>query len=107
MQYGALPLKSVDPVQPIVILGGFLIAAEAYKPMAASLKLQGVSNVLVVPMTRLDWLLTTERFGWRRVLDCVDAMVTSSTPVTQWKSHVDRPQFRWSDAASISQQSSF
>ena len=67
MQYGALPLKSVDPVQPIVILGGFLIAAEAYKPMAAWLKLQGVSDVLVVPMTRLDWLLTTRRFGWRRV----------------------------------------
>ena len=75
MQYGALPLKSVDPVQPIVILGGFLIAAEAYKPMAAWLKLQGVSDVLVVPMTRLDWLLTTRRFGWRRVLDRVDAMV--------------------------------
>ena len=34
MEYGALPLKSVDPLQPIVILGGFLIAAEAYKPMA-------------------------------------------------------------------------
>ena len=75
MQYGALPLKSVDPVQPIVILGGFLIAAEAYKPMAAWLKLQGVSDVLVVPMTRLDWLLTTGRFGWRRVLDRVDSMV--------------------------------
>ncbi|MDB4677912.1 esterase [Synechococcus sp. AH-551-A21] len=68
-------MKSVDPLQPIVILGGFLIAAEAYKPMAAWLKLQGVSDVLVVPMTRLDWLMTTRRFGWRRVLDRVDAMV--------------------------------
>ena len=75
MEYGALPLKSVDPLQPIVILGGFLIAAEAYKPMAAWLKLQGVSDVLVVPMTRWDWLLTTRRLGWRRVLDRVDAMV--------------------------------
>ena len=75
MQYGEFPLKSVDPLQPIVILGGFLIAAEAYKPMAAWLKLQGVSDVLVVPMTRWDWLLTTRRFGWRRVLDRVDAMV--------------------------------
>jgi hypothetical protein len=26
-------------------------------------------------MTRLDWLLTTRRFGWGRVLDRVDAMV--------------------------------
>ena len=75
MQYGEFPLKSVDPLQPIVILGGFLIAAEAYKPMAAWLKLQGVSDVLVVPMTRWDWLLTTRRLGWRRVLDRVDAMV--------------------------------
>ena len=68
-------MKSVDPLQPVVMLGGFLIAAEAYKPMAAWLKQQGVSDVLVVPMTRLDWLLTTGRFGWRRVLDRVDAMV--------------------------------
>ena len=75
MEYGTLPLKSVDPLQPIVILGGFLIAAEAYKPMATWLKLQGVSDVLVVPMTRWDWLLTTRRLGWRRVLDRVDAMV--------------------------------
>ncbi len=68
-------MKTVDPQQPIVILGGFLITPEAYMPMAQWLKHQGIHDVLVVPMSRLDWLMTIWRFGWRRVLDRVDAMV--------------------------------
>ena len=72
---GMRAMTTVDPQQPIVILGGFLITAEAYAPMAMWLKLHGVRDVLVVPMTRLDWLLTIWGFGWRRVLDRVDDMV--------------------------------
>ena len=68
-------MNTVDPQQPVVILGGFLITAEAYAPMAAWLKHQGVREVLVVPMTRVDWLLTIWSFGWRRVLDRVDDRV--------------------------------
>ena len=68
-------MKTVDPQQPVVILGGFLITAEAYAPMAEWLKHQGVRDVLVVPMTRIDWLLTIWSFGWRRVLDRVDDLV--------------------------------
>jgi pimeloyl-ACP methyl ester carboxylesterase len=68
-------MRTVDPQQPVVILGGFLITAEAYEPMAEWLKHKGISNVLVVPMSRLDWLLTIWRFGWRRVLDRVDDIV--------------------------------
>ncbi len=68
-------MTTVDPQQPVLILGGFLISAEAYAEMAAWLQRQGVRAVLVVPMTRLDWLLTIWRFGWRRVLDRVDDMV--------------------------------
>ncbi|WP_041426951.1 alpha/beta fold hydrolase [Synechococcus sp. CC9311] len=68
-------MKNIDPQQPVVILGGFLITAEAYGPMAEWLKNQGVCDALVVPMTRLDWLLTIWKFGWRRVLDRVDDMV--------------------------------
>jgi pimeloyl-ACP methyl ester carboxylesterase len=68
-------MRTVDPQQPVVILGGFLITAEAYESMAESLKHKGICNVLVVPMSRLDWLLTIWRFGWRRVLDRVDDIV--------------------------------
>ena len=68
-------MTSVDSKQPVVILGGFLISEEAYEPMAQWLKDQGVRDVLVVPMSRLDWLLTIWGFGWRRVLDRVDVLV--------------------------------
>ena len=68
-------MTAIDPQQPVVILGGFLITEEAYGPMAQWLKHQGVRDVLVVPMSKLDWLLTIWGFGWRRVLDRVDAIV--------------------------------
>ena len=64
-------MASVDPHQPVVILGGFLITEEAYQPMADWLINQGVTDAKVVPVTRYDWLLTSWGFGWRRVLDRV------------------------------------
>lgn len=68
-------MTTVDPKQPVLVLGGFLITAEAYAPMTVWLKQQGVLEAQVVPVTRLEWLMTTWGFGWRRVLDRVDAMV--------------------------------
>ena len=68
-------MTTVDPSQPVLVLGGFLITEEAYAPMTAWLKQQGVLDAQVVPVTRLEWLMTTWGFGWRRVLDRVDAMV--------------------------------
>ena len=68
-------MRSVDPQQPVVILGGFLITEEAYQPMADWLTGQGVIDAEVVPVSRYDWLLTSWGFGWRRVLDRVDALV--------------------------------
>ena len=68
-------MASVDPRQPVVILGGFLITEEAYQPMADWLMEQGVQDAQVVPVSRYDWLLTSWGFGWRRVLDRVDALV--------------------------------
>lgn len=68
-------MTTVDPRQPVLVLGGFLITAEAYAPMTAWLKQQSVLDALVVPVTRFEWLTTTWGFGWRRVLDRVDAMV--------------------------------
>ena len=64
-------MASVDPDQPVVILGGFLITEEAYQPMADWLINQGVTDAKVVPVSRYDWLLTSRGFGWRRVLDRV------------------------------------
>jgi len=37
-------MASVDPHQPVVILGGFLITEEAYQPMADWLINQGVTD---------------------------------------------------------------
>ena len=68
-------MASVDPHQPVVILGGFLITEEAYQPMADWLIKQGVTDAKVVPVSRYDWLLTSWGFGWRRVLDRVDKYV--------------------------------
>lgn len=68
-------MASVDPNQPVVILGGFLITEEAYQPMAEWLMEQGVIEARVVPVSRFDWVLTSWGFGWRRVLDRVDTLV--------------------------------
>ena len=68
-------MTSVDPQQPVVILGGFLITAEAYAPMANWLMNQGVVDAEVVSVSRYEWLLTSWAFGWRRVLDRVDEVV--------------------------------
>ena len=68
-------MRPVDPHQPVVILGGFLITEEAYQPMAEAIRKSGAADVLVVPVSRLDWLLTSWGFGWRRVLDRVAAAV--------------------------------
>jgi hypothetical protein len=56
---------------PILVLGGFLIGAEAYGPLVASLELLSGGPVVLVPVSRLDWLLTLFPFGWARLLDRV------------------------------------
>ena len=62
-------------MQPVVILGGFLITDEAYGPMAQWLKAQGGIDVSVVHASRLDWLLTSSAWGWQRLLQRVDQSV--------------------------------
>jgi len=62
-------------MQPVVILGGFLITDEAYGPMADWLTQQGGLDVSVVHASRLDWLLTSSAWGWQRLLQRVDRMV--------------------------------
>ena len=62
-------------MQPVVILGGFLITEEAYGPMAQWLEAQGGIDVSVVHASRLDWLLTSSAWGWQRLLQRVDHSV--------------------------------
>ena len=64
--------------QPIVILGGFLITQEAYQPMRqrlAELSGQALERVELVPVGRLEWLLTVFPWAWARILDRVAAAV--------------------------------
>lgn len=64
--------------QPVVILGGFLIGVEAYEPMRCWLEDSLQQPVVVVPATRLDWLLTATSWGWRRLLDRTAALVETA-----------------------------
>ena len=62
------------PHQPIVILGGFLITQEAYQPMRRRLAErsgQPLERVELVPVGRLEWLLTVLPSVWARILDRV------------------------------------
>ena len=59
------------PDQPILVLGGFLIGAAAYAPLVASLERLSGQPVVLVPVSRLDWLLTLFPLGWARLLDRV------------------------------------
>lgn len=63
-----LPLPALAPA-PTLILGGFLITPEAYGLMAAAITAHTGHPARVVPVTRLDWLATGGRAGWRRLLD--------------------------------------
>ena len=73
-------LKKLDPRtvslnQPVVIFGGFLITQEAYRPLADWIDQATGAAVHIVPASKLDWLATSWGFGWRRLLDRVDAAV--------------------------------
>lgn len=57
--------------QPILILGGFLISPEAYGPMVRRLEQLSGQPVRLVPVAKLEWLLTVLAFGWARILDRV------------------------------------
>ena len=68
-------MLAVNPDQPVVILGGFLITDEAYQPLAEWIQDRTGAPVRIVHATRLDWLATSWGFGWVRLLDRVDACV--------------------------------
>jgi hypothetical protein len=63
------------PHQPIVILGGFLITQEAYQPMRETLERLSGQPAELVPVGRIEWLLTVRPFAWARLLDRVAVAV--------------------------------
>lgn len=63
-------------IQPIVILGGFLITSEAYRPMAVTLERLCGQPVRLVGVGKVEWLLTVFPFAWARILDRVATVVS-------------------------------
>ncbi len=62
--------------QPIIILGGFFIDSNAYKEMASYIKKRTNNKVVIVQVSKLEWLLTNWSFGWQIILDRVTKIVT-------------------------------
>ena len=61
--------------QPVIILGGFLIDSSAYKEMIECLKRKTNNEVVIVPVTKIEWLSTNWAFGWKLLLDKVEKLV--------------------------------
>ena len=59
------------PPQPVLLLGGFLITAEAYAPMVDTLARLSGQPVRLLEVGRLEWALTVFPFAWARILDRV------------------------------------
>ena len=57
--------------QPVVILGGFLIGADAYRPMKEILGSRSGHVVEIVTVSRLEWMLTVLPQAWATILDRV------------------------------------
>ena len=58
--------------QPIIILGGFLINSFAYNEMIDYLKTRTNNKVVIVPVSKIQWLATNWSFGWEIILDKVN-----------------------------------
>ncbi len=76
------PVSAAMPQQPIVILGGFLITAEAYEPLRRWLQERTGQPALLVPATRLDWLLTSFPSAGCGLLDRVAALVAAQAALS-------------------------
>ena len=61
--------------QPIIILGGFLIENSAYDEMKEYIKSKTNNKVEIVPVSKIEWLCTNWKFGWKIILDRVNKKV--------------------------------
>ena len=69
--------------QPIIILGGFLIDSSAYDEMKESIKTRVNHKVVIIPVSKMDWLSTNWSFGWRIILDKVEKKVKELANVSK------------------------
>jgi len=67
---------AASPPQPVLLLGGFLITAEAYEPLVHTLSRLTSQPVRLLEVSRLEWLLTVFPFAWARILDRVASLAT-------------------------------
>ena len=56
---------------PIIILGGFLITAEAYYPAKNIIENISGRKVYIVDVSRADWLKSNSAEGWINILNKV------------------------------------
>jgi hypothetical protein len=63
------------PGAPVVVLGGFLCHPGVYRGIQKTLEVVIGLPVLVVPVSRRDWLGAIHASGWKRLLLAVEATV--------------------------------
>ncbi len=68
-------MSNIAAQQPIIFLGGFLIGEASYHPLRDWIQTHHNHLVIIIPVSKLDWMLTSWSYGWRRILDRVDAAV--------------------------------
>ena len=70
---------------PIIILGGFLITAEAYSNAKNTIENISGRTVYVVDVTRRDWLKSNRAEGWIKILNKVKDKVAFALKETKAK----------------------
>tara|TARA_B100000579_G_C22790910_1_gene834435 strand:+ start:277 stop:978 length:702 start_codon:yes stop_codon:yes gene_type:complete len=61
--------------QPVIIVGGFLIDSSAYNEMANYIKSRTNNKVVIIPISKIEWICTNWSFGWKIILDKIDKAV--------------------------------
>ena len=61
--------------QPIIILGGFFIDSFSYKEMKEYIESRTNNKVEIISVSKLEWLGTNWKFGWKNILDKVNKKV--------------------------------
>ncbi len=70
---------------PIIILGGFLITSEAYKPAKNTIEKISGRKVYIVDVTRKDWFKSNSAEGWINILNKVKNKVALALKETKAK----------------------
>ena len=61
---------------PIIFLGGFLVTSEAYFGLMETIEKQYNRKIYIVDVTKIDWIKTNSKAGWKKILDKVAQYVS-------------------------------